>query len=718
MKRPNAPRRRFADPRLVANPIVETEAFKRWFGNSQVVDRYGQPLVVYHGAPDARLLFLPQISGNGKPGFYSMLRGAVFFATDSERVAHTYADDHRAFDFQNAEPLVIPLYLRIENPKVIYAHGRRWKDTERHVEEARAEGHDGIIIHDSLDDYQTSKASKPSTVYVFFSPHQAKSAQTGVPFSRIDRTPLPWAGPNDGSFDLDDPELRSNPVRSNPSCTLHKANEQSRFGFMYERDVFDFFMEHGIHISDYEKPFEVCVDEHGHMIGASTFGCRHEEDEGCFEYSFSVAVDPDARRSGVARRLVKSIIDQHPGINLAPWVVNPHMVLLLESMGFEADGEWSQDNPYMRLWTPAPRANGARPNMRRLKGYRDHQGQDDRYYLQQYKLARHLAAKLQKVVRDDVKVEIYPKKPIGGSFIMIVVGDGRGAELNMQIVRREATDERDDSRRWRDWTLTPRGPRDRGLRGDFTQISEALVGALREAGLLRLRGNGEEAGVFMHWVHGPVAATILPQQDGVVIYEWQSSQRGETASALRRLREKYGRVHVCGIGQTSSDPSWRYWQHMLWKGLVDSLEDDEGHPIGRDPAKARPNISFDEWTAREARRTLDQEPPVLSRGQATARRAPAQGPDLFSGPLLERPEIKSARQQVARGAWPYGSLDGIIARVVGAAVEALDGNVRAASRALEISHTTTMRWLRTYRDLIEAGKLPEPRPNRLLTSQQ
>jgi GNAT superfamily N-acetyltransferase len=603
VKRPNAPRRRYADPRPPVNPIVETEAFKRWFGASQVVDRYGQPLVVYHGTPDARGLFLPEVSTSGQPGFHTRFRGEAFFATDSVRVANTYADHHRAFDYQAAEPLVVPLYLRIENPLLLEGGGRRWRGTERFVEEARNAGHDGIIIRNSLDDYHTTPASKPSTVYVFFSPTQAKSAQVGVPVSRVDRKSLPWAGPNDGSFDLDDSNLRSN-----PPCTLHKANKQSRFGFMYERDVFDFFMEHGIHISDYEEPFEVCVDEHGHMIGASTFGCRHEEDEGCLEYSFSVAVDPDARRSGVARRLVKSIIDQHPGIYLSPWVVNPHMALLLESMGFEADGEWSQDTPYMSLWTPAARANGARPNMRRLKGYRDYQGQDDRYYLQQYKLARHLAAKLQRVVKDDVRVEIYPKKPIGGSFVMLVVGNGRGAELNMQLVRREATDERDDSRRWRDWTLTPRGPKDRGLRGDFAQISEAMVGALREAGLLRPRSN----------------------------------------------------------------------------------------------------ISFDEWTAREARRTLDQEPPALSRGQALPRRPVAKGPDLFSGPLIERPEIKFARQQVAKGEWPYGSLDGIIARVVGAAVEALDGNVRAASRALEISHTTTMRWLRTYRDLIEAGKLPEP----------
>jgi hypothetical protein len=105
---------------------------------------------------------------------------------------------------------LVPLYLRIENPGVIDMGGARWSGTEKRIAEARAAGHDGVIIRNSVDDYGTTPASKPSTVYVFFSPTQAKSAQVGVPVSRVDRKPLPWAGPNDGTFDLDDPDLRSN----------------------------------------------------------------------------------------------------------------------------------------------------------------------------------------------------------------------------------------------------------------------------------------------------------------------------------------------------------------------------------------------------------------------------------------------------------------------------------------------------------------------------
>ena len=89
-------------------PIHPTEEgvrnFYKWFGDSKAVDKQGRPLVVYHGAPDVRGIF----DGGFRPSF---TRGAVFFASDEERVANTYADANRAFDYQNAEDNVVPLYL-------------------------------------------------------------------------------------------------------------------------------------------------------------------------------------------------------------------------------------------------------------------------------------------------------------------------------------------------------------------------------------------------------------------------------------------------------------------------------------------------------------------------------------------------------------------------------------------------------------------------------
>lgn len=178
---------------------TDPDKFRVWFRESKVTDAQGKPLVVYHGAPDVRGLF--------SEGFKSYSRGSVFFAAADYRAADTYADDRRAFDYQNAEAGVIPLFLSIQNPMEIDAKGARWRDTERFVQEAKDKGHDGIIIRNVLDDYNTTPATKPTTVYAFFSSTQAKSALTEPMRSRVDRQPIAGALPNSGEFSPADPRL-------------------------------------------------------------------------------------------------------------------------------------------------------------------------------------------------------------------------------------------------------------------------------------------------------------------------------------------------------------------------------------------------------------------------------------------------------------------------------------------------------------------------------
>lgn len=167
--------------------------FYEWFGASKVVDADGRPLVVYHGSPDVRGI----LEEGFKP---SPLRGSAFFFSDDFVVANTYADDRRAFDYQNAEPNVVPLYISIQNPMVIDAGGAKWRDTERHVQEAKDTGYDGVIIKNSRDEYNNTRdGGKVSTVFVTFEPSQAKSAMKRNLLSRIDRIDI-GGGPNVGSF--------------------------------------------------------------------------------------------------------------------------------------------------------------------------------------------------------------------------------------------------------------------------------------------------------------------------------------------------------------------------------------------------------------------------------------------------------------------------------------------------------------------------------------
>ena len=196
--------------------IYPQEAENVLVTHPKVVDVAGEPRVVYHGAPDVRGIF----AGGFKR---SSMRGDVFFATDDPRTAETYTDPHRAWDYQNAEPGVIPLYLRIENPLVVDAGFQHWRGTEHVIEQARQAGHDGVIIENTIDHYASDRKAKPRredacTVFAFFSPTQVKSALTGPMKARDPNRwhvstsqPLDFTGPNDGTFDLDDADLRSNP---------------------------------------------------------------------------------------------------------------------------------------------------------------------------------------------------------------------------------------------------------------------------------------------------------------------------------------------------------------------------------------------------------------------------------------------------------------------------------------------------------------------------
>jgi len=190
--------------------ITDSEAFRRWFSGSVVKDWSkpgAPPKVVYHGTPDARGLF--------STGFQrSTMRGDTFFATDNLTMAASYADSHRAMDYQNAEPGVIPLYLSIQNPLILDWGGKVWRGTESWIAKAQKGGHDGFIAWDVLDYYNDNGGrgrTTPGTLYVWFRPGQAKSAATGPilesGIGAVRGHAITGSGPNRGTFDPDDANL-------------------------------------------------------------------------------------------------------------------------------------------------------------------------------------------------------------------------------------------------------------------------------------------------------------------------------------------------------------------------------------------------------------------------------------------------------------------------------------------------------------------------------
>lgn len=82
---------------------VNSEAFKRWFGDSKVVDENGQPLVVYHGTSEEFDTFDRRKANRTDWGFF----GAGFYFAKSSKSGKAQA--------KNAN-IEMPVYLKMENP--------------------------------------------------------------------------------------------------------------------------------------------------------------------------------------------------------------------------------------------------------------------------------------------------------------------------------------------------------------------------------------------------------------------------------------------------------------------------------------------------------------------------------------------------------------------------------------------------------------------------
>ena len=193
------PRRR--NPR---NPQTDTPtgsaAFRRWFGDSKVVDARGEPLVVYHGSPKRFDTFVrPDIAAILKDGYADedeQNQGMGIYFTDSADNAATYGRE------------VYPVYLRMLNPLIVDAQGENWSYVpfkgsfyyaDDIVSVAEGKGHDGVVF---LNIYDSKSANGIlSNTYIVFDPKQIKSA-TG----------------NRGTFDPADPDIRHNPRRAYTSA--------------------------------------------------------------------------------------------------------------------------------------------------------------------------------------------------------------------------------------------------------------------------------------------------------------------------------------------------------------------------------------------------------------------------------------------------------------------------------------------------------------------
>jgi len=171
-------------------------AFKRWFGDSKVVDADGKPLVVYHGTRNDITAF----DSSKVKGRFPNSEG--FYFTSRPMHASVYADsiDNAVNNFDPVSPFaktvadganVMPAYVSLQNPKLITVS--EWGTLESAVDgdggarvrAARAAGHDGVIVTRKAGDAYDGQ------LVIAFRPEQIKSAIG-----------------NNGQFDPENPDIR------------------------------------------------------------------------------------------------------------------------------------------------------------------------------------------------------------------------------------------------------------------------------------------------------------------------------------------------------------------------------------------------------------------------------------------------------------------------------------------------------------------------------
>jgi hypothetical protein len=142
-------------------PPTDSSAFKKWFGDSKVVDENGEPLVVYHGTGADIAAFDAQ-----NPRMRNGKLGKGIYLTPSTQKANFFAKLRE----KDGAPNVMPLYASLKNPLEIYGENNRpVSGMDRGT--LQENGYDGVILYDEAGAMQE---------IVAFSPAQIKSATGNI----------------------------------------------------------------------------------------------------------------------------------------------------------------------------------------------------------------------------------------------------------------------------------------------------------------------------------------------------------------------------------------------------------------------------------------------------------------------------------------------------------------------------------------------------------
>ena len=179
---------------------TETRQFQRWFGKSKVVDRDGEPLVVYHATDAEFTVFDRDKLGErtkqrdiedfnmDMEDSVGLLRSAElgFWFSEKNLAEDEYGGRH-VLKLEDGKRIGMPVYLSIENPNYVDTYDLMETldnmTVEEYLQEMEDYGYDGLIVTDQ--EFDNAKS------YVVFKPNQIKSATNNV-----------------GTFDYFNPDIR------------------------------------------------------------------------------------------------------------------------------------------------------------------------------------------------------------------------------------------------------------------------------------------------------------------------------------------------------------------------------------------------------------------------------------------------------------------------------------------------------------------------------
>lgn len=113
----------------MASADTRTEAFKKWFGNSKIVNEDGSPKVVYHGTATDNIRIFDRKKAQDKAGRqigFGWGKGKFYF-TESEMMANAAGSGAQSRG-QGEHPQAMPVYLRVEKPISAESYAERFKE--------------------------------------------------------------------------------------------------------------------------------------------------------------------------------------------------------------------------------------------------------------------------------------------------------------------------------------------------------------------------------------------------------------------------------------------------------------------------------------------------------------------------------------------------------------------------------------------------------------